>query len=451
MTTLAVVQIVLFFGALWLITKPLGGYMARVFNGERTLLDPVLGRLERRCYRLLGIDATHKMRWTSYALALLAFSLASLLFSYLVLRLQGFLPLNPQGFGALQMPADLAFNTAVSFASNTNWQSYSPELSISYFSNMVGLAIHNWASAAVGMAVAVAVIRGFAHKGVDDLGNFWVDVVRATLYVLLPISTVGALVFVALGVPQNFSPYIVATTLEGATQIIAQGPVASQEVIKHLGTNGGGFFNANSAHPFENPSPLANVFTMLLIWCIPAALTFTFGKMVGNARQGWTIFGAMAALACVGVVVVTVAEQAGTPHLAAAHIDIAASALAPGGNMEGKELRFGINGSALFAAVTTGASCGAVNAMHDSFTPIGGLVLLFNMLTGEVIFGGVGAGLYGMLMFAVLAVFVAGLMVGRTPEYLGKKIEKFEVQMAMLAMLVLTATVLGFSALSSVA
>jgi K+-transporting ATPase ATPase A chain len=450
MTTLGTVQIVLFFACILLVTKPLGSYMARVFSGEQHLLSRPLGSLERGSYRLLGIDPERDMRFTAYLLAMLAFSLVSCLFSYVMLRLQGFLPLNPQHYGAAQMPPHLAFNTAVSFTTNTNWQSYSPELTVSYLSNMVALAMHNWSSAAVGIAVAVALVRGFARKGADGIGNFWVDTVRATVYVLLPLSLLGALVFIALGVPQNFDPYTVVHTLEGAQQTIAQGPVASQEIIKLLGTNGGGFFNANSAHPFENPTPFANFFSLVLIWSIPAALTYTFGKLVGDTRQGWALFGAMAALAIVGIVVCTVAEQAGTTHLAHAHIATAATSGQPGGNMEGKEVRFGINASALFAAVTTGASCGAVNAMHDSFTPLGGLVPLFNMLTGEVIFGGVGAGLYGMLMFAVLAVFIAGLMVGRTPEYLGKKIEKFEVQMAMLAMLVLAGNALGFTALSSV-
>lgn len=451
MTAITIVQIVVFFGLLLLLTKPLGSYLARVYAGDKTLLQRPLGWLERGTYRMLGVDPEQDMKWTTYAVAMLLFSLVAMVFTYGVLRLQGFLPLNPQGFGAAQMPPDLAFNTAVSFTSNTNWQSYSPEVSVSYFSNMVGLAIHNWASAAVGMAVAMAVIRGFARKNAQGVGNFWADMVRGTLYVLLPISFVGAILFVALGMPQNFDPSAVVTTLEGAKQTIALGPVASQEIIKQLGTNGGGFFNANSAHPFENPNPLTNFITLLLIWSIPAAITYTFGKMVGNTKQGWAIFGAMAALAIAGVVVCTMAEQAGTPHLANAHIETAATTLQPGGSMEGKEVRFGIASSALFATVTTGASCGAVNAMHDSFTPIGGLVPLFNMLTGEVVFGGVGAGLYGMLMFAVLAVFIAGLMVGRTPEYVGKKIEKFEVQMAMLACLVLAASVLGFTALSSVA
>jgi K+-transporting ATPase ATPase A chain len=450
MTTSGALQIILYFTLLLLLTKPLGAFMSKVFAGERTLLTKPLGWLERVTYRALGVDPGVEMKWTTYASAMLVFSLVSLLFTYAALRLQGMLPLNPQGFGARQMTPDLAFNTAVSFTTNTNWQAYSPELTVSYFSNMVALAIHNWASAAVGIAVAFAVIRGFARRSAQGVGNFWADVVRCTVYVLLPLCLLGALIYVALGVPQSFEPYTTINTLEGAKQTIAFGGVASQEVIKQLGTNGGGVFNANSAHPFENPSAISNFFTLLLIWSIPAAITHSFGKMVGNPRQGWAIFGAMAALGLAGILICTSAEQAGTAHLDAAHIQTVVSDLQPGGNMEGKELRFGIASSALFAAVTTGASCGAVNAMHDSLTPIGGLVPLFNMLTGEVIFGGVGAGLYGMLMFAVLAVFIAGLMVGRTPEYLGKKIEKFEVQMAMLATLVLAASVLFGTAFSSV-
>jgi potassium-transporting ATPase potassium-binding subunit len=449
MTTFATLQVGLFFGILLLLTKPLGAHMARAYEGEKTFLHPALGWLERGTYRLLRVDPAQNMKWTTYATAMLMFSLTSALFTYGALRLQGVLPLNPQNYGSAQMPADLAFNTAVSFTTNTNWQGYSAEVSLSYFSNMVALAIQNWASAAVGMAIALAVIRGFVRKNTGEIGNFWADMVRGTLYVLLPIGLVGAIVFVALGVPQNFDPYTVVTTLEGGQQTIAQGPVASQEIIKQLGTNGGGFFNANSAHPFENPSPISNFFTLVLIWSIPAAITHTFGKLVGNSKQGWAVFGAMAVMAIAGIVISTASEQAGTPHLANAQIETAQTALQSGGNMEGKEVRFGIASSALFATVTTGASCGAVNAMHDSFTPLGGLVPLFNMLTGEVIFGGVGAGLYGMLMFAVLAVFIAGLMVGRTPEYLGKKIERFEVQMAMLATLVLAASVLCFTALSS--
>jgi K+-transporting ATPase ATPase A chain len=449
MTASAIVQILVFFGILLLVTKPLGSYLVRVFAGEKTALHRVLGGLERGTYRVLGVDPEQDMKWTTYSVAMLMFSLATGLFTYAALRLQGVLPLNPQGFGAKQMTPDLAFNTAVSFTTNTNWQSYSPEVTLSYFSNMVALAIHNWASAAVGIAIAMAVIRGFSRRSAAGIGNFWADVVRCTLYVLLPICLVGAVAFIAMGVPQNFDPYTVVNTLEGGKQTIALGPVASQEVIKQLGTNGGGFFNANSAHPFENPSPLANLVTLCLIWSIPSAITHTFGKMVGNTKQGWAVWAAMAALAIAGIVICTVAEQGGTPHLARAQIETASTALQAGGNMEGKEVRFGNASSALFAAVTTGASCGAVNAMHDSFTPIGGLVPLFNLLTGEVVFGGVGAGLYGMLMFAVLAVFIAGLMVGRTPEYLGKKIEKFEVQMAMLATLVLAGGLLCFTALSS--
>jgi potassium-transporting ATPase potassium-binding subunit len=449
MAAAGTLQLVLYFGLLLSITKPLGAYMARVFEGETTFLHRPLGWLERGTYRVLGVDSSEDMRWTKYATSLLVFSLVSLLFTYVTLRLQGLLPLNPQSFGTRQMPPDLAFNTAVSFTTNTNWQAYSPEATLSYFSNMVALAIQNWASAAVGVAIAIAVIRGFARKSASGIGNFWVDVVRCTLYVLLPLCLVGAIVFVAMGVPQSFEPYAIVTTLEGGKQTIALGPVASQEIIKQLGTNGGGIFNANSSHPFENPTPLSNFFTLLLIWSIPAAITHTFGKMVGNTKQGWAILGAMAGLGLAGILICTSAEQSGTPHLRAAYIETAATGVQSGGNMEGKEVRFGIPSSALFAAVTTGASCGAVNSMHDSYTPIGGLVPLFNMLSGEVIFGGVGAGLYGMLMFAVLAVFIAGLMVGRTPEYLGKKIEKFEVQMAMLATLVSAASVLLGTALSS--
>lgn len=450
MTASFALQLVVFSTLLLLVTKPLGSHLAKVFEGEATFLSKPLGWLERGSYRLLGVDPRVDMTWTQYARALLLFSFVSLSFTYAALRLQGWLPLNPQRLGAAQMPPDLAFNTAVSFTTNTNWQAYSPELTVSYFSNTVSLALHNWASAAVGMAVAIALARGFARKSAQGIGNFWADMVRGTLYVLLPLCVPGALVFVALGVPQSLQPYTTLTTLEGAPQTLAFGAVASQEIIKQLGTNGGGIFNANSAHPFENPSAVANFFSLLSIWCIPVALTHTFGKLVGNTRQGWTLLGAMATLALAGILCCASAEQSGTPQLRAAGVETAATALQPGGNMEGKELRFGIAGSALFAAVTTGASCGAVNAMHDSFTPLGGLVPLFNLLTGEVVIGGVGAGLYGILMFAVLSVFIAGLMVGRTPEYLGKKIEKFEVQMAMLATLVLAASVLFGVALSSV-
>ncbi len=446
MNVIGTLQIVIYFVVLLAIAVPLGSYMAAVFDGKRTLLSGVLRPVERACYRLTGVREQDEMAWTRYAVAMLLFSGVGCLLSYLMLRLQGFFPLNPREFGTKEMTADLAFNTAISFTSNTNWQSYVPEATVSYLSNMVALAIHNWMSAATGIAVAIAVIRGFSRERAAGIGNFWVDVTRAFLYILLPISLVGGLVFVSLGVPQNFLPYQEITTLEGRKQIIAQGAVASQEIIKQLGTNGGGIFNANSAHPYENPTPLSNVFSMLLILSIPAGLTCTFGKMVGNARQGWALYGAMSVLFLAGAFVCNIAEQTGTPHLANAGVELAPSNLQAGGNMEGKETRFGIASSTLFATITTAASCGAVNAMHDSFTPIGGLVPLFNILSGEVIFGGVGAGLYGMLMFAVLAVFIAGLMVGRTPEYIGKKIQRFEVQMAMLSVLVLAASVLFFAA-----
>lgn len=441
MTVNAILPILLYFALIVLVTKPLGAFMAKVFSGERTFLHSVLGWLERGTLKLMGVSDEDDQPWWRYGFSMLSFSFVALLASYAMLRLQGMLPLNPKGFGANQMPADLAFNTAASFTTNTNWQAYSPEVSISYFSNMVALAMHNWASAAVGIAVAVALVRGFARRNANGIGNFWVDTVRSTVYVLLPICLIGALIFVSQGVPQNFLPYQEVTTIEGAKQSIAMGPVASQEVIKQLGTNGGGFFNANSAHPFENPTPLSDLFTKLLIFCIPAGLTYMFGKMVGNVRQGWAIFAAMSVLFLAGAFASTAAEQAGNPHLAQLGVESA--------NMEGKEVRFGIPASALFATITTDASCGAVNSMHDSYTPLGGLVPLFNIQTGEVIFGGVGSGLYGMLIYAILAVFIAGLMVGRTPEYLGKKIEKFEVQMSMLALLVLAGSILGFSALAS--
>lgn len=436
-------QIVVFLAVILALTKPIGAYMAKVFSGERTILHSALGWLERLTYRLLGIDPEEDQPWYRYAGALLAFSLAGLLVTYGLLRIQGMLPLNDPHFGVKQMPAHLAFNTAASFSTNTNWQSYSPELAVSNLSNMVALAIHNWMSAAAGLAIAVALIRGFARRSASGIGNFWVDTTRATLYVLLPLSFVVALAYVWQGVPQTLDAhYIVhAKGLEGVAQNIALGPVASQEAIKQLGTNGGGFFNANSAHPFENPTPFADFLTKVLIFLIPAGLTYTFGKMVGNVRQGWAILGAMSALFLAGAFACLWAEQSGNPNFTKLGIEAA--------NMEGKEARFGIGASTLFATITTDASCGAVNSMHDSFTPIGGLVPLFNIETGEVIFGGVGAGLYGMLMFAILAVFIAGLMVGRTPEYVGKKIGKFEVQMAMLAILVLAGSILGFSALAA--
>lgn len=449
MTTYAAAQIVVFFLCVLAITKPLGLFMARVYGGERTLLSPILGPIERLTYRLSGIDPDEDQPWTAYAVSMLIFSVVGLVITYALLRLQGFLPFNPQHYGAKEMPPDLAYNTAVSFTTNTNWQSYVPESTVSYFSNMVSLAIHNWMSAATGMAVAVAMIRGFSRRSAKGIGNFWVDVVRGTLYVLLPICFVGAIVFVACGVPQSLKPYQTVTTLEGAKQLIPLGAVASQEIIKMLGTNGGGLFNANSAHPFENPSNLVNFIQLLCIFAIPAGLTYTLGKMVGNARQGWAIFGAMSVLFLAGAFTTNFAEQKSTPFMTRAGVQTQATDTQPGGNMEGKEMRFGIGASTLFATVTTDASCGAVNSTHDSFTPLGGLVPLANLLTGEVIFGGVGAGLFGMLMFAVVAVFIAGLMVGRTPEYLGKKIGKFEIQMAMLATLVLAASVLGFTALTT--
>jgi len=430
-------QILLFFALLLVTVIPCGKYMYRVFTGEAKFL----GFIERPLYRLLGVKEDDDQPWTQYALGLLLFTLVGIVFSYAALRLQGMLPMNGAGLDGKQMPEHLAFNTAVSFSTNTNWQSYSPELAVSNFSNMVALAIHNWMSAAAGIAVAIAVVRGFARRSAKGLGNFWVDTTRATLYVLLPLCFIGAFVYVASGVPQTFAQSVTATTVEGVTQKIALGPVASQEIIKQLGTNGGGFFNANSAHPFENPSAFADLFTKLLIFLIPAGLTYTFGKMVGNVKQGWAIFAAMSALFLAGAFTCLSAEVAGNPTIHKLGVEVA--------NMEGKETRFGIGASTLFATITTDASCGAVNAMHDSFTPIGGLVPLFNIQTGEVIFGGVGAGLYGMLMMAVIGVFIAGLMVGRTPEYLGKKIERFEVQMAMLATLVLAGSILGFSALAA--
>lgn len=443
-------EILVYFAVLLLLTAPMGSYLARVFEGEKTVFSPLLRPIERFFYKLAGVDESKEMNWQEYSIAMLLFSAAGLLLSYGLLRLQGGLPLNPQGFGVKEMTPDLAFNTAVSFTSNTNWQSYAPEATVSILSNMVALAIHNWMSAAVGIALAVAIARGFVRVSAQTIGNFWTDLVRCTLYVLFPISLVGALIFVYTGVPQNFSAPVAISTLEGAQQTIPQGPIASQEVIKQLGTNGGGYFNANSAHPYENPSPAADILTKFLIFLIPAGLTYMFGKMAGNTRQGWAIFAAMSVMFIFGAFICNIYEQQGNPHFTKLGIDQAASALQPGGNMEGKEVRFGIASSSLFATITTGASCGAVNSMHDSYTPIGGLVPLFNILTSEVIFGGVGAGLYGMLMYVVLAIFIAGLMVGRTPEYLGKKIGKFEVQMAMLAVLICAACILGFSALSSV-
>jgi potassium-transporting ATPase potassium-binding subunit len=448
MTANGWIQIALYVAIIIALTKPLGGYMTRVFQGERTLLSPLLRPVERALYWMCRIDEKEEQHWTTYAIAMLAFSLAGFVTLYLLQRLQGVLPFNPQKFGAVA--PDLAFNTSISFITNTNWQSYVPETTMSYLVQMAGLTVHNFLSAATGIALAVALIRGFARRSAKSLGNFWTDMTRCTLYILLPISIVVGLFFVWQGMPQNLGAYVSATTLEGAKQIIAQGPVASQEVIKMLGTNGGGFFNANSAHPYENPSALTDFVQLILIFSIGAALTNVFGRMVGDQRQGWAIFAVMGVLFLAGVTTVYWAEAPGNPAFAALHIDQAAGALQTGGNMEGKEVRFGIAQSSLFTTVTTDASCGAVNTMHDSLMPLGGLVPMVNIMLGEIIFGGVGSGLYGMLLFAIIAVFVAGLMVGRTPEYLGKKIEAREVKMAMLAILILPLSILGFAALATV-
>ena len=441
-------QIALYSVVIIAITKPLGGYMTRVFNGERTFLSPILRPLERLVYAVCRVDEQDEQHWTVYAVAMLAFSFAGFITLYLIQRFQAALPFNPQHLPAVG--AHLAFNTAVSFVTNTNWQSYTPETTMSYLVQMAGLTVHNFVSAATGIALAVALIRGFARRSAKSIGNFWVDLTRCTLYVLLPISIVAGLFFVWQGVPQNLDAYTTAFGLEGARQVIAQGPVASQEAIKMLGTNGGGFFNANSAHPFENPNALTNFIQIVLIFSLGAALTNVFGRMVGNQRQGWAIFAVMGILFLGGVATVYWAEAAGNPAFAALHIDQAHSALQAGGNMEGKEVRFGIADSALFATITTDASCGAVNAMHDSLMPLGGLIPMLNIQLGEIIFGGVGSGLYGMLLFVIIAMFVAGLMVGRTPEYLGKKLEAREVKMAMLAILILPLSILGFTAIAAV-
>lgn len=434
------IQILVFCGIVVLLVKPLGGYMTRVFNGERNLLSPVLGPVERVLYRLAGTSEREDQHWTTYAAGMLAFNLVGFLVLYAVMRLQDALPLNPQGMAAVG--PELAFNTATSFVTNTNWQNYGGETTMSYLTQMVGLTVQNFISAATGIAVAVALIRGFARASAKSIGNFWVDMSRSTLYVLLPLCIVLTLVYVALGVPQTLGAYIEATTLEGAQQTIAVGPVASQLAIKMLGTNGGGFFNVNSAHPFENPDAISNLIQMVSIFAIGAAMTNVFGRMVGNQRQGWTILATMGVLFIAGVAVCYWAEAAGNPLVQALGLE--------GGNMEGKEVRFGISMSALFAVITTAASCGAVNAMHGSFTALGGLIPLINMELGEIIVGGVGAGFYGILLFVVLAVFVAGLMVGRTPEYLGKKIEAKEVKMAVLAILCLPAAMLIFTAIAVV-
>ncbi|CAN7294155.1 potassium-transporting ATPase subunit KdpA [Pararhizobium sp. LjRoot255] len=432
------IQILIFCGIVILLVKPLGAYMTRVFNGERTLLSPLLVPIERGLYRLAGTHEKEEQHWTSYTFALLLFNLAGFFIVYLLQRFQGSLPFNPAGMTAVG--SELSFNTAASFMTNTNWQNYGGESTMSYLVQMAGLTVQNFASAATGIAIAVALIRGFARASAKSIGNFWIDMTRTTLYILLPACIVLTLVYVYLGVPQTLGAYVTATTLEGAQQTIALGPVASQLAIKMLGTNGGGFFNANSAHPFENPNAISNLIQMVTIFAIGAGLTNVFGRMVGNQRQGWAIFATMGMLFVVGVVVTYWAEAAGNPLVHAMGLD--------GGNMEGKEVRFGIALSSLFAVITTAASCGAVNAMHGSFTALGGLIPLINMELGEVIVGGVGAGFYGILLFVVLTVFVAGLMVGRTPEYLGKKIEAKEVKMAVLAILCLPTVMLGFTAVA---
>jgi K+-transporting ATPase ATPase A chain len=457
-------QIGLFLAVIFLLTKPLGIFLVHVFERKRTFLDPVLRPIERFLYRITGVDENKEMPWTEYGISMLLFSGVSMLVLYLMERLQHWLPFNPQNVA--NVAPDLAWNTAASFTTNTNWQVYTPETTMSYLTQMAGLAYHNFASAAVGIALAIALIRGVARHESKTIGNFWVDVTRCFLWVLLPACLVGSLVLISQGVVQNLKPYAQAQLVEpqivqtqGADgksttqtvthQTIALGPTASQEVIKMFGTNGGGFFNANSAHPFENPTPFSNFFEMVLIFAIPSALTYTLGRMTGSPRHGWAVWGAMTALFLVGVSAAYWAEARGNPQLVG--VNQVAGPQHSGGNMEGKEVRFGIANSALFATTTTDASCGAVNSMHDSFTPLGGMVPLVNIMLGEVIFGGVGSGLYGMLVFVILAVFIAGLMVGRTPEYLGKKIESFDVKMAMLSVLISSLTILVFAAIAVVA
>jgi K+-transporting ATPase ATPase A chain len=448
-------QILLFFAIILLVTKPMGVFIAHVFDREKTFLDPVLRPVERLIYRLTRVNEEREMHWTEYAVAMLLFSVVSMLVLYALQRLQGVLPFNPQQLPGVDSAAftGSSFNTAASFTTNTNWQSYVPETTMSYLTQMAGLAYHNFVSAAVGIALAIAFIRGVARREMQTIGNFWVDMTRAVLWVLLPFCLVGSLLLVSQGVVQNLRPYDAAKFVDaqpgGPTeQLIAQGPVASQEVIKQWGTNGGGFFNTNSAHPFENPTPFTNLIALFSIFAISAGLTYTLGRMTGSQKHGWAVWAAMAVLFFAGVLVTYLSEARGNPLLVGA--DQTASALQSGGNMEGKEVRFGIANSALFATVTTDASCGAVNAMHDSFTPLGGMIPLANIMLSEVVFGGVGAGLYGILIFIVLSVFIAGLMVGRTPEYLGKKIESYDVKMAMLVVLVFPLTILVLTAISSV-
>ncbi len=471
MTANGWIQIIGFLLLILAITKPVGVFMTRVFNRERNFMDPVLRPIERLIYKLCFVDENHEMRWTEYAFAMLLFSMVSMLLLYLMQRVQGYLPLNPQKLGAVAQA--LAFNTAASFTTNTNWQNYSGETTMSYLTQMAGLAYHNFTSAAVGIALAIAFIRGIARRQMQTIGNFWVDMVRACLWVLLPVCIGGALVLVSQGVVQNLKPYDTVKLVEPqqvqhvgqdgkpvvdaqgkpvmdtvTTQTIAQGPVASQEIIKELGTNGGGFFNANSAHPFENPTPVSNLLELFCIFSIGSGLTYTLGRMTGSQRHGWAVWAAMTILFLVGVTVAYWAEAQGNPLMHG--VDQRASLTQPGGNMEGKEVRFGIANTALWATVTTDTSCGAINGWHDSFTPLGGMVPLVNIMLSEVIFGGVGSGMYGILIYIIIAVFIAGLMVGRTPEYLGKKIEAFDVKMAMLVALVFPLVILGFAGISSV-
>ena len=448
MTISGWVQIALFGVIVILITRPLGSYMTRVFTGERTFLTPVLWPVERAIYWCCGVDEKEEQHWLTYAVAVLFFSVVGFLSLYALQRLQWYLPFNPQDQTGVEPSS--AFNTSVSFVTNTNWQSYVPETTMSYLVQMAGLTVHNFVSAATGIAMALALIRAFVRREAKTIGNFWVDLTRCTLYLLIPISVVGALLLVWQGVPQNLGAYTEATTLEGAKQVIAQGPVASQEIIKELGTNGGGFFNSNSSHPFENPNAITNLIELLAIFSIGAALTNVLGRMVRDERQGWALFAAMGLLFLAGVTTAYWSESHGNPAVAALNVETAPGALQAGGNMEGKEVRFGPALSALWAAVTTDTSCGAVNSMHDSYLPIGGMVPLINMQLGEVIFGGVGSGLYRMLAFAIVAMFVAGLMVGRTPEYLGKKLEAKEVKMTILALLSLPLSILGWTALATV-
>jgi K+-transporting ATPase ATPase A chain len=457
MTVNGILQITLYFVVLILLAKPLGSYMALVYQGERTFLDRILGPVERLIYRISGVHPEQEMNWITYTIALLVFSAVGVFFLYFLQRLQGILPLNPQGLPGVS--PDLSFNTATSFVTNTNWQNYGGEVVMSYLTQMLGLTVQNFLSAAAGMAVLVALIRALVRHSAQTIGNFWVDLTRTTLYILIPLSLILALVLVSQGVVQTFSHYATGTLLQATTdangnsvteQVLALGPAASQIAIKQLGTNGGGFFNVNSAHPYENPTPFANFLEVLSILLIPAALCYTFGRMVGDTRQGWALLAAMTIVILAFLALAVWAEQKGNPTLTPLGVDQVASSLQPGGNMEGKEARFGIANSALWATTTTAASNGSVNSMHDSYTPLGGLVPLLMIQLGEVIFGGVGSGLYGMLAFVIVAVFVAGLMVGRTPEYLGKKIEAYEMKMASLVILIMPVIVLGLTALAVV-